>query len=204
MIAIIDYGMGNLGSICNMFKKIGVDAMITSNHQQISTAEKLVLPGVGSFDAGMKNLKDSGLELLLYEEVIIKKKPILGICLGMHLMTKRSEEGSLQGLGWIDAETILFKFPTVNKLKVPHMGWNIVNPVRISTLTQGMEIDERFYFVHSYYVRCKDKEAVTMTAKYDLIFDAGFEQENIIGVQFHPEKSHKYGMELLRKYAGII
>lgn len=201
MITIIDYGMGNLGSIRNMLKKVGADSEITADHEKIRQASKLILPGVGAFDAGMTRLKETGLAELLNEKVIQEKTPVLGICLGMQLMTRGSEEGTLPGLGWIDAQTIRFTSPPGDPRKVPHMGWNLVASCKDSPLLKGAEQEERFYFVHSYYVHCRNPEDVLLYANYGHRFDAAFEVNNVIGVQFHPEKSHKFGMRLLRNFA---
>ncbi|MDO9419789.1 MAG: imidazole glycerol phosphate synthase subunit HisH [Herminiimonas sp.] len=201
MITIVDYGMGNLGSIKNMLKKVGFQCEITSSPDKIMSASKLILPGVGAFDAGMARLNDSGLIPALNEQVLLNKIPVLGICLGMQLMTHSSEEGHLPGLGWVDAKTIRFSFPENSHLKVPHMGWNIVTFPKSSNLINAAEIEERFYFVHSYYVKCENNHDVLMRAKYGHEFDAGFEVGNVMGVQFHPEKSHKFGMRLLRNFA---
>lgn len=201
MITIVDYGMGNLGSIKNMLKKVGFQCEITSSPDKIMSASKLILPGVGAFDAGMARLNDSGLIPALNEQVLLNKIPVLGICLGMQLMTHSSEEGHLPGLGWVDAKTIRFSFPETSHLKVPHMGWNVVTFPKSSNLINTVEIEERFYFVHSYYVKCENNDDVLMRAKYGHEFDAGFEVGNVMGVQFHPEKSHKFGMRLLRNFA---
>ncbi len=201
MITIVDYGMGNLGSIKNMLKKVGFQCEITSTPDKIMSASKLILPGVGAFDAGMARLNDSGLIPALNEQVLLNKIPVLGICLGMQLMTHSSEEGHLPGLGWVDAKTIRFSFPETSHLKVPHMGWNVVTFPKSSNLINTVEIEERFYFVHSYYVKCENNDDVLMRAKYGHEFDAGFEVGNVMGVQFHPEKSHKFGMRLLRNFA---
>jgi glutamine amidotransferase len=201
MICIIDYGLGNLGSIKNMLKKIGVPSIISSSPDEILAAGKLILPGVGAFDAGMRNLNDSGLIPVLEEKVKNQRTPILGICLGMQLMTRSSEEGQLPGLGWIDAHTRLFAFPEDQKLPVPHMGWNEVTAEKPDLLTRNMDSEARFYFVHSYRVVCADASDELYSAQYGLKFTAAFARENIRGVQFHPEKSHKFGMALLRSYA---
>lgn len=197
MIAIIDYGMGNLGSIANMIKKVGYKCIITSDLEEIKTASKLILPGVGSFDNGMKNLADLGMIEVLNQKVLIDKTPILGICLGMQLMTKSSEEGKLSGLGWIDAQTKKF---VSDILKIPHMGWNLIKHQKNSHLFDEYTSEKRFYFVHSYCIECFNYEDVLTTTPYTHEFVSSFEKENIIGVQFHPEKSHKFGMSLLKNF----
>jgi glutamine amidotransferase len=201
MITIVDYGMGNLGSIRNMLKKVGADSEITSDTEKIKHASKLILPGVGAFDAGMTRLKESGLQDLLNEKVLLQKTPVLGICLGMQLMTQGSEEGTLPGLGWINGQSVRFNPPPGDPRKVPHMGWNLVTPCKNSSLLADTEPEERFYFVHSYYVQCRDPGDVLLLANYGHNFTAAFEVGNVIGVQFHPEKSHKFGMRLLRNFA---
>lgn len=198
MTIIIDYGVGNLGSIQNMLKKIGVESKITSNEAEISTASKLILPGVGSFDYGMQQLHERNLVNILNNAVVEKKMPILGICLGAQLLTKRSEEGKMNGLGWIDAETI--KFDTQNGLKVPNMGWQNVTLTKESKLTKNLPYEPRFYFVHSYYIKPKNETDTIISANYGVEYTCGVEKENIIGVQFHPEKSHKFGMSLLKNF----
>jgi len=200
MITIIDYGMGNLGSIRNMLKKIGADSEITAEPARIAAATKLVLPGVGAFDAGMENLDKSGLVPLLNERVRRDEVPVLGICLGMQLMTHSSSEGERPGLGWVDAKAVRF-VPADATLKVPHMGWNIAQPVRDDALLEGLPRESRFYFVHSYYVACERREDVLLTTFYGADFDSGFRRGNVWGVQFHPEKSHRFGMHLLRNFA---
>lgn len=200
MIVIIDYDMGNVGSIKNMLKRLGYDAEITSDIESIKNAKKIILPGVGAFDVGMKNLISRGLLEVLTEKVLIDKIPILGICLGMQLMTKRSDEGTLSGLGWVDAETLKFQSKI---LKVPHMGWNEVKVEQISPLFPSKMEYNRFYFVHSYYVRCFCEENIATTTEYGDRFVSSFVKENIFGVQFHPEKSHSYGFRLLKHFMEI-
>lgn len=201
MISIVDYGLGNLGSISNMLRKVGADCEITAEPARLRQASKLILPGVGAFDAGMARLNESGLVPVLNELVLDKKIPVLGICLGMQLMTEGSEEGVLPGLGWIEARTTRFTPPPGSNLKVPHMGWNVVKPSKGSPLLRDAEEEERFYFVHTYFVQCQNQDNVLLHAEYGHRFDAAFEAGNVMGVQFHPEKSHKFGMRLLRNFA---
>ena len=197
IITIIDYGMGNLGSISNMIKKIGHKSIITSDLEQIKKSDKLILPGVGAFDKGMENIKEIGLSDLLNEKVLIDKTPILGICLGMQLMTQGSEEGITPGLGWVDAQVNRF---VSTKLKIPHMGWNSIKHQKESKLFDEVITDKRFYFVHSYFVCCDNKEDVLTTTTYEDNFISSFEKGNIIGTQFHPEKSHKFGMAIIKNF----
>ncbi|MNJ82789.1 Imidazole glycerol phosphate synthase subunit HisH 1 [compost metagenome] len=201
MVVIVDYGLGNPGSIKNMLRKIGTDSVISSDHQVILTAEKLILPGVGAFDQGMKNLEERGLIPLLNQKVLTEKTPVLGICLGMQLFTRKSEEGTLAGLGWIDAETIRFEpSETEKKFPVPHMGWEYVSGKKDSLLLNEMYEEPKFYFGHSYYVKCSNRDEVILTSHYIHEFDSALQKEKILGVQFHPEKSHKYGMKLLSNF----
>jgi glutamine amidotransferase len=204
MIVVVDYGLGNVGSIVNMFRKIGTEAIVATSEADIDKADKLILPGVGAFDNGMKNIHDKGLINVLNRNVLERKKPILGICLGMQLLSKSSEEGVLPGLGWIDAQTIKFNFEDSNqKLRIPHMGWNEVVPVKKHTIVEGMDKETRFYFVHSYHVKCNSQENELMTCDYGFDFTCSVVKDNIIGVQFHPEKSHKFGMKLLNNFSLI-
>jgi glutamine amidotransferase len=200
MITIVDYNMGNLGSIRNMLKKIGTDCEITSDAGRVAAAERLILPGVGAFDAGMESLERTGLVPVLHERVMEARVPVLGICLGMQLMTRRSAEGRRAGLGWIDADTERFE-PTAAALKIPHMGWNLVQPVRADPLIEDLPEEPRFYFVHSYFVRCRHDADVLLTTRYGESFHSAFGQGNVWGVQFHPEKSHRFGMQVLRNFA---
>jgi glutamine amidotransferase len=202
MIVIINYGLGNLGSIKNMFKKIGVESIITSDHKLISKADKLVLPGVGNFGKGMYELEKSGLRELLDTLVLKNKIPILGICLGMQLMTNESEESESKGLGWIPSKTLKFDFDSVS-MKVPHMGWNTVEVSNENKLINKSNEEIRYYFVHSYYVKVSEEKDSIAKTKYGISFDSAFSRDNIYGVQFHPEKSHKFGMNLLRNFSNI-
>ena len=202
MIVIIDYKTGNIGSLANMLKKIGAKAVVSSNPEEIKKAEKLILPGVGAFDVGMENLKNLGLVSLLKDRVRNKKTPILGICLGMQLFAQKSKEGTLPGLGWIEGEVKKFKFNN-NKFKIPHMGWNTIEIKKEDTLFKNMEGELRFYFVHSYYFVPFKKDNVLATTNYGINFTSIIKKENIIGVQFHPEKSHKFGMKLLDNFVKL-
>ncbi len=201
MITIVDYGMGNLGSIQNMFKRIGVPAEVTGDAQVLARASKILLPGVGAFDSAMQRINASGLRAVLDRKALQERVPIMGICLGMQLLTRTSEEGSLPGLGWIPAVTR--RFPDAPGLKVPHMGWNAVTAARDCPLTAGLDPESRYYFVHSYYVRSDDPGDCVLTTHYGVTFDAVIAHGNLYGAQFHPEKSHKYGMSFLRNFARI-
>lgn len=203
MIVIVDYGIGNLASVLNMFNKIGVkDVVVSSNKDVIDSASKLLLPGVGAFDAGMSNLEASGLIPVLNKKVLEEKVPILGICLGMQLLTKKSEEGLKPGLGWIDAETVKFDLDPALKLKVPHMGWNYIKVNKKNPLIDT-ESKNRFYFVHSYYVKCFDESQSLATSNFGIDFTCMVNKNNIYGAQFHPEKSLKFGMKLLENFSKL-
>lgn len=203
MITIVDYGMGNLGSVFNMFKKIGVSSKITSDLDEIQKAEKILLPGVGSFDKAMIKINESGLRQVLDKKALEEKIPILGICLGMQLLTNRSEEGKEEGLKWIDAAAFKFQFEREQKLKVPHMGWNFVETASESKLTQDLPEESRYYFVHSYYVKVEKEEHSILKTNYGFEFDSAIQRDNIYGAQFHPEKSHKFGMKLFENFAKL-
>lgn len=201
MIVIVDYGMGNLGSIVNMFKKIGVNAVISGDPEVISNAPKLLLPGVGSFDRAMERIYELNLKPVLDEQALVVRKPILGICLGMQLLTRGSEEGKLPGLGWVAADCV--RFPNIPGLRIPHMGWNAVQPVTPSLLTQNLPAESRFYFVHSYHVRVDKEHNSVLKCQYGVSFDAAIQKDNIFGAQFHPEKSHRFGIQLLNNFAAL-
>lgn len=206
MVSIINYGMGNLGSIINMFKKINVKTELISTIAEIEKSNKILLPGVGAFDAAMSKIAALGIKEALDQKALVEKIPILGICLGMQLLTESSDEGQLPGLGWIPAQTKSFKkVIDTQKFKVPHMGWNTARINQKSLFTNGFEeLEEiRFYFVHSYYVQCKNNENSLFKTTYGIEFDSAIQKENIYGAQFHPEKSHKYGMKLLENFARI-
>lgn len=200
-VTIIDYGVGNLGSIQNMLKKLGAQSEIASDANAVERATKIILPGVGAFDAGMTQLNQSGLRAPLDTAVLQRGVPVAGICLGMQLMTEGSEEGTLPGLGWVPARTIRFVPSPNENMKIPHMGWSIVAKAKQSPALELLGDESRFYFVHSYHVNCNNRDDVLLTAQYGSVrFDAAFERKNILGFQFHPEKSHRFGMNLLKAF----
>ena len=206
MIVIVDYQMGNVASIQNMLRRIGQDSVISADKGTIDGASKLILPGVGAWDSGVRNIDSSGLRELLIKKTLQDKTPTLGICLGMQLLFKRSEEGELPGLGILDGELLRFRFNGENhKLKIPHMGWNVVEPHPMSVLFSSFEKGEelKFYFVHSYYVKCSDLEILSSTVNHGFSFPAAVELNNIYGTQFHPEKSHRFGLNLLKKFSEL-
>lgn len=203
-VLIVDYGMGNLGSIRNMIRKLGGSSELCGRPEGITNARKLILPGVGAFDEGMSRLRERNLLEALGAKALGERAPVLGICLGMQLLSRRSEEGSLPGLGWIEADTRKFRFPHApDAPRVPHMGWNDVRPSRPHPLLDPRDGPWRFYFVHSYHVCCDRPEDVLGTTDYGGPFVAGVARDNILGVQFHPEKSHSHGMRLLRRFLEI-
>lgn len=202
MIAIIDYDMGNLGSIKNMIKKIGGQSIISNNKSDLMKAEGIILPGVGSFDTGVRNLKKYDLYNYIQDLAKDKQIPILGICLGMQLLCKSSEEGKEIGLGLVEANAI--KFSDNDILKIPHMGWSFVQKTKPSILLDDFTDDPRFYFVHSYYVKCDQENDILGITKYGIDFHSAFEKNNIFGVQYHPEKSHKFGMTLLKGFLKYV
>lgn len=204
MITIIDYNAGNIKSIQNMLKKIGVQSSISSQASEIEQAKKLILPGVGHFDYGMKNLHESGLINILNEKVITKQTPILGICLGAQMLGNKSEEGNEKGLSWIDMDVVKFNSEKMNvNDKIPHMDWTNIKMMKQSALFNNMFEEPRFYFVHSYHMAPKNTEDTLCTSNYGYEFVSAVEHKNIYGVQFHPEKSHKFGMKLLENFAKI-
>lgn len=202
-VTVIDYGAGNIGSICKMIRYVGGEPIVASRAEQLVGAERLILPGVGHFDRAVENLKTAGLVEALTELVQIRNVPILGICLGMQLMCRTSEEGSSQGLGFLNAHCRRFEFSGDRQLKVPHMGWKSLNIERPTGILGGLDTDARFYFVHSYYVECADSSDIAARADHGHTFVAAFERGNVSGVQFHPEKSHRFGIQLFENYLGI-
>lgn len=203
MLTIVDYGVGNLASIKNMLKKAGHDAVISSEAGVIGQADKLILPGVGAFDTCAEKLQASGLIDTLDRKVLQEGTPVLGVCVGMQLLMEKSEEGVLPGLGWIQGEVIRFRQERMPAgTKIPHMGWTNVEICKGSRLFTDMYEEPRFYFVHSYHSVPQREEDALVKADYGYSFTAGVEKDNIMGVQFHPEKSHKFGMKLLSNFVN--
>ena len=200
MLSIIDYGLGNLGSLLNIYQRLGIDARIASKSDEIRDSSHLILPGVGAFDEAMEKLNASGLRHALEVAVIEEKTPILGICLGMQIMARSSEEGKLRGLEWIDAE--VKKISVANGLKVPHIGWNMVRVLRPNAILEREDFN-RFYFLHSYYIDCENPVDLICEVEYGQTIGCAISKGNICGVQFHPEKSHNFGKEVLRKFAEM-
>jgi glutamine amidotransferase len=203
MIVITDYGIGNLGSLLNMFKRVGVAARIESDPVAIRCADKLVLPGIGAFDAAIQRICEiPGLREVLDHKALVEKVPVLGVCLGMQLLVGSSEEGKLPGLAWMAGA--VRRFPRQDGLPVPHMGWNVARPLTCSSsLTSGLSSDQRYYFAHSYFVQVDDPAHSLMRTHYGFDFDAAIGTDNIFGVQFHPEKSHSSGMQILKNFAEL-
>ena len=203
MITVVDYGAGNIGSVLNMIRKVGGQAVASGQSDELLKAEKILLPGVGSFDNAMSRLKNLALIEVLQERAEAGV-PFFGICLGMQLLSSNSEEGTLPGLGLIPGSVRRFKFDAEQAhLKIPHMGWNRAEPLREHSLCKGLENDARFYFVHSYFYECENPEHVLFKSTYGSDFASGIQRENVMGVQFHPEKSHRYGMQLLKNFIEL-
>jgi glutamine amidotransferase len=201
MISVLDYGLGNLGSVINMLNHVRIPNKLINTNDEILQADSILLPGVGSYDAGMKNLHEKGFIQPLNEHATIRKKPILGICLGAQLLMNESEEGQEKGLGWIDGNVQHFKNllgHQSQQLRIPHMGWSQIETS--DPLFDKMDEDRRFYFVHSYYLKPSSYEHILCKTHYGEPYAAGIQKDNITGVQFHPEKSHQYGMQFFKNY----
>jgi len=203
MIAIVDHGMGNLGSVQNMLRRLGADVVLTGDPAVISRSKKLILAGVGAFDTAMSRLEDLGVIEVINRRVLDDGIPVLGVCLGLQLMTMSSEEGRRPGLGWLDAEARAFAFANGEELPTPHMGWEVVRPTRASPLFDARGHEERFYFSHRYHLDCRDARDVAATAVYGYEFPAAIHRSNILGTQFHPEKSHTFGMAVYRRFLAL-
>ncbi len=202
MITIVNYNMGNIRSVEKAFQRIAVPVKVSSSNQEILEAEKLLLPGVGHFTQGMMNLTSMNLIETLSEAVLVKKTPILGICLGMQLMTQFSEEGNVDGLNWVKASTKKFCFND-NSLKIPHMGWNTLTIKNNETILKNIETQDLFYFVHSYFVECEHENNILSYTSYGKEFVSAFQKDHIFGCQFHPEKSYESGLNILKNFATL-
>lgn len=204
MITIVNYGSGNIRAIANIYKRLNVAVSMASTPDELRSAEKIILPGVGAFDQAIKCLNESGMKGILNELVIEKKKPVLGICVGMQILANSSEEGGLDGLGWIDGEVKKFDISHfTQKTHLPHMGWNDVIPVKTSKLFVNLENNPLFYFLHSYYFSCSNEKDVLAVTEYGGNFTSAVNSENVFGVQFHPEKSHQWGIQLLKNFGEL-
>jgi len=204
MLTIVDYGVGNLASVKNMLKKIAVESVLTAEPSIIEKASKIILPGIGAFDHCMNMFNASGMREAVTKKALDEKIPVLGICVGMQMLMEGSEEGIEPGLGWIKGKTIKFRKELLGNLKIPHMGWTDVELSKPSPLTSGFPHEPRFYFVHSYHVQPDDNSDQLLTANYGYDFTAAVNRGNLYGVQFHPEKSHRFGMKLLENFGKAI
>lgn len=204
MITIIDYGLGNIQAFVNVYKRLHIPVSVAKNAGELANATKLILPGVGAFDHAMERLDSSGMRPLLDELVQSKKIPVLGICVGMQILADSSEEGSLPGLGWVSGVVRSFSsIPQLADLALPHMGWNDAVPALGNPLFRGFENDARFYFLHSFFFECQRSENIAATSSYGLDFSCAVATDNVYGVQFHPEKSHHFGVGLLKNFAEL-
>jgi imidazole glycerol-phosphate synthase subunit HisH len=204
VISIVDYGVGNIYAIANIYKRLNISVRMARTPEELDGAERIILPGVGSFDWAMARLDRSGMRPTLDELVLCKGRPVLGICVGMQMLAKRSEEGSMEGLGWIDAEVKKFDCGTqAHRTYLPHMGWNDVTPRSQNGLFKSIGEDGRFYFLHSYYFAPRDASAILTVTDYGGAFASSIRADNIYGVQFHPEKSHQWGIQLLKNFAEV-
>jgi len=204
MITIIDYGVGNINAFVNVYKRVNIPTRIAKTEADLNDAQKIILPGVGHFDHAMSELIKSGMREKLDELVMVKKLPVIGICVGMQMMGNSSDEGKLPGLGWIDASIKKFDETKIKQVtRLPHMGWNDVKPVIYSRLFEGLEKEALFYFLHSYYFECNNPNDILATSEYGDQFTCASNHENVYGIQFHPEKSHHYGETLLHNFAKL-
>ena len=204
MITLIDYGVGNISAFLNIYKQLNIPAKTAKTEKDLHDADKIILPGVGHFDYAMQRFNNSGMRDKVNDLVLIEKKPVIGICVGMQMMAKRSDEGILEGLGWIDA--VVNKFDDAQrsaKMPLPHMGWNDVYPVTDNPLFKNLEKEARYYFLHSYYFQCHNSQDIIAEAEYGIKFTCAVNHHNFYGVQFHPEKSHHFGIQLLRNFAEL-
>lgn len=204
MITIVDYGLGNIQAFLNAYKRLNIEAKTAQTADDLLNATKVILPGVGHFDHAMRRLEESGMRKTLDDLALDKGVPVLGVCVGMQMLARSSEEGELPGLGWIDGRVRGFaSWEDAADLPLPHMGWNDVRPTAVNPLFDGLESDARFYFLHSYFFECAKAEDALAVAPYGGEFNCAVNSRNIYGVQFHPEKSHHFGTQLLKNFAEL-
>ncbi len=204
MITIIDYGLGNIRAFVNVYERLNIEIRIAHKPDEIKGATKIILPGVGAFDHAMTQLNHSGMREELEKQVLINGIPVVGICVGMQMLARSSDEGKLPGLGWIDGIVKLFDASTIPyKTRLPHMGWNTIDPVKNVPLLDGFDSQSRFYFLHSYYFVCNNPDDVIATTSYGIKYASAVAKNNIYGIQFHPEKSHSNGIQLLHNFAKL-
>jgi glutamine amidotransferase len=204
MIAIVNYGSGNIHAIANIYKRLNIPVQAIASPDELRAADRIILPGVGAFDWAMTRLNESGMRDALEESVIGQGKPVLGICVGMQMMANRSDEGVLPGLGWIDAEVKKFdQLSSGQKVRLPHMGWNNIEPRQSQGLFKKLDASSQFYFLHSYYFSPRNQSDVLATTDYNGRYASSAGSKNVFGVQFHPEKSHHWGIQLLKNFAEI-
>ncbi|GAB1474499.1 imidazole glycerol phosphate synthase subunit HisH [Bacteroidota bacterium] len=204
MITIVDYGLGNIKAFVNVYERLNIPIKIAKTKYDLNDASKIIIPGVGAFDYAMEQLNKSGMRDELENKVIRDKVPVIGICVGMQILAKSSEEGKLPGLGWVDGKVLKFDINNIPyKTRLPHMGWNNINPIAESTLLNGFNNESRFYFLHSYYFVCNNQQDIISTTQYGIDFSSAINHNNIFGIQFHPEKSHSNGVSLLNNFAKL-
>lgn len=202
-LVIVDYGTGNLNSVKRIMDRMKVNSIISSDPEDIISCQKIILPGIGHFGKAMSKLKKLNLLDTLHEAVLVKQKPVLGICLGMQLMAKKSEEGNAVGLGWFDSEAIKFNVSDTIRHKIPHIGWNRISIKKNSLLMKNISELSEFYFLHSFYLKVNNQSDVLNETEYDFVYPSAIEKDNIFGVQYHPEKSHEAGSQLLKNFVEL-